>query len=268
MPEIVDLRGHQALPVAAPVLVDLSGRRARVLTRAGRGIAIILLLWLTGLVLAGLGLLPASDLPLSRAVAGRVGPSVLRALPPGAPPVRADLVPARPAVPPRLAQFSGGSAGSGGIRTLRPGPASGLVAQPQRQGRYGGASGLRHGVGGGPPSSGSGGGHAAGAIGSGAGSAIAGAIGAPAGSASTGSGSGGGLGRARGSGGGSTTHGRSSHGHGSSSPAGNSGSAPGRGQQTTTTTSTATTASTTTRGQSGSAPGHTIPRGNGYGSGG
>src|SRR5579884_4275874 len=94
MAEIVDLRGHRAAPVPAPVLADPSGRRARVLARVGRGISLVMLMWVIGLVLAGVGVLPASDLPLGPTVAGASGPQALRVLPRGAPPARSDLLPA------------------------------------------------------------------------------------------------------------------------------------------------------------------------------
>lgn len=53
MAEIVDLRGRQLAPARPPVLADPSGRRARVLARTGRAIAIVFVLWLAGLALLG-----------------------------------------------------------------------------------------------------------------------------------------------------------------------------------------------------------------------
>src|SRR5438128_574118 len=94
MAEIVDLRGRRATPVPAPVLADPSGRRARTLGRVGRGIFLVMLMWVIGLMLAGMGVLPASDLPLGPAVADETAPVALRALPGGAPPTRSDLLPA------------------------------------------------------------------------------------------------------------------------------------------------------------------------------
>jgi hypothetical protein len=94
MAEVVDLRGRQPLPAPAPVLADPSGRRARLLRRSGRVVAIVFLAWLIGLVLAGLGILPSGAVPLSQ-LAGATppalsGPIHLAAVPPS------DLAPARP----------------------------------------------------------------------------------------------------------------------------------------------------------------------------
>ncbi len=52
----------------------------RVLAAGGRAVALVFLLWLAGLVLAGLGILPTGDVPLGRALAGQA-PSPLSALP-------------------------------------------------------------------------------------------------------------------------------------------------------------------------------------------
>src|SRR5438270_9790856 len=62
----VDLRGRQLAPARVPVLADPTGRRARLLARAGRATAAVFVLWLAGLALAGLGILPAGDVPLGR----------------------------------------------------------------------------------------------------------------------------------------------------------------------------------------------------------
>src|SRR5690242_7748020 len=94
MAEIVDLRGRGPEPVPAPVLADPTGRRARLLARVGRGISLVMLIWVIGLVLAGIGVLPAGDLPLGPAVASDSGPVALRSLPSGALPTRSDLLPA------------------------------------------------------------------------------------------------------------------------------------------------------------------------------
>jgi hypothetical protein len=58
------------VPAPQPALADPSGRRARVLKRAGFALAIVLTLWLVGLALAGLGLFPSGDVPFGRALAG------------------------------------------------------------------------------------------------------------------------------------------------------------------------------------------------------
>lgn len=95
MGEIVDLRGRRLSPATAPVLADLSGRRARVLARSGRAVAVVFLLWLVGLTLAGLGILPSSILPFARAL-GVQGPPSLHVLPAPRPPATSDLAPAKP----------------------------------------------------------------------------------------------------------------------------------------------------------------------------
>jgi hypothetical protein len=97
MAETLDLRGRELTVPASPVLSDPSGRRARLLARGGRALAVVALLWVAGLVLAGLGVLPASDVPLGRAVAGPQAPSGWRHLPARSSPTAQDLRPAIPA---------------------------------------------------------------------------------------------------------------------------------------------------------------------------
>lgn len=63
--QVIDLRGLRAPADLPSVLADPTGRRARRLRVAGRIVGSLLLLWLCGLVLAGLGLLPVSDVPLA-----------------------------------------------------------------------------------------------------------------------------------------------------------------------------------------------------------
>jgi hypothetical protein len=77
MAEIVDLRGRQALPAGPPILADPSGRRARMLARAGRVLALVFLLWITGLGLAGLGILPAGFIPLGGKLGSQAAPPVI-----------------------------------------------------------------------------------------------------------------------------------------------------------------------------------------------
>jgi len=68
MAQVVDLRGGRPGPPPAAVLADPTGRRARLLARAGRVVGVVFLLWLAGLALAGLGILPAGYLPLAHSV--------------------------------------------------------------------------------------------------------------------------------------------------------------------------------------------------------
>lgn len=60
---VVDLRGQGRGHARHPVLADPTGRRRRQLTRVGRLVACFLGVWLCGLVLAGVGLLPGRLAP-------------------------------------------------------------------------------------------------------------------------------------------------------------------------------------------------------------
>lgn len=228
MAEIVDLRGRRLAPAPAAVLADPSGRRMRVLAIGGRAVAVVFLLWLVGLVLAGLGLLPAGDVPLGRALGGQAPPS-LRALPRPRQPSASDLAPAKPL---RLtADTRSAARGAGpGRRGASGGQRSGLTATGV----------ARH---------------------PGSGSAQRGGSASPTGSAPavtgtqnpTGASA---PGRTTAPG---QTRKQSTPGHTKTSAPGHSGSAPGHVRPTTTTTSP---------GKSGSAPGHTVTHGSGHGNGG
>src|SRR5712672_3466943 len=76
MAQVLDLRGRQAVRDRTPVLLDPSGGRARVLAWTGRAVALVFLLWLIGLVFAGLGLLPSGAVPLGRALVGDSPPPI------------------------------------------------------------------------------------------------------------------------------------------------------------------------------------------------
>ena len=142
MAEILDLRGRELTVPAPPVLADPSGRRARLLARAGRVLAVIALLWVAGLALAGLGMLPAGDVPLGRAVAGPQAPSGWRHVPTPAAPTAKDLMPAIPADSAtgasaygRALQHSGAAAaGQPSLTAARP-TASALGAAPKTAAR-------------------------------------------------------------------------------------------------------------------------------------
>jgi hypothetical protein len=93
---VIDLRGTRE-PVPSPsVLVDPTGRRARRLRVAGRVLGSLFLLWLCGLLLAGLGLLPVSDVPFAGSIRAAQEPAQLTELPSPRPGSAADLRPARP----------------------------------------------------------------------------------------------------------------------------------------------------------------------------
>src|SRR5690242_10993973 len=77
-PRTIDLRGSGS-PEYGAVLADPSGRRAARLRRFGFVIAVVFMVWLFGLVLAGLGLLPVSDLPLGSALGNTQQPPKLDA---------------------------------------------------------------------------------------------------------------------------------------------------------------------------------------------
>jgi hypothetical protein len=117
MADTLDLRGRELTVPAPAVLSDPSGRRARMLSRLGRALAVIALLWVAGLALAGLGVLPAGDVPLGRAVAGPQAPSGLRHLPARAAPTAQDLRPAIPANSAVVASGFGRALGAGTTRS-------------------------------------------------------------------------------------------------------------------------------------------------------
>ena len=117
MSEVVDLRGREFTVPPPPVLSDPSGRRARWLARGGRVLTVLALLWVAGLVLAGLGVLPSGDVPLGRAVAGPQAPSGWRRLPTPTGPTAQDLSPAIPAHSTAGASGPGHGLQQAGVRT-------------------------------------------------------------------------------------------------------------------------------------------------------
>ncbi len=242
MAETLDMRGRAVAPTPAAVLADPTGRRARHLSRAGKAVAVMFCAWLAGLVLAGLGVLPASIVPLSRQIGGASPPALASAIRLSLP-TRSDLVAARPE------------------SSLISGP-SAAAASLGRSGVHRHASGTRSGGGSGTASH-------RGAPGSSRGSSRGGGSGsghgtttgaAPvAGGGTTGAGhSGSGHGRSGAPG--QTRH-LTNPGHSKSSSHGRSGSSPGHQRHTTTTTTTTKTAP----GKSGSAPGHSGSHGSGRG---
>jgi hypothetical protein len=255
MAEVVDIRGRRALPACAPVLADPSGRRARMLRRGGRCVALLFLLWLIGLVLAGLGILPTGDVPLGGALAGPSSPREIPR-PIGAAVVsRSDHARAAP-----LAQPTAGAVNvalSPSATSVRRGAAKSaavgsgpVVARAPRLGGSRPSSTRRTTAGGATmPSSGSS---------PGSSTITTRPTGAPSGLSSSGNAG--------------VSHGRSGSAPGHGKPAtvtgnvgsshGRSGSAPGQAKQTTSPTMT-----TSSLGHSGSAPGHTGLTGGGYGRG-
>jgi hypothetical protein len=229
MAEVVDLRGRQPVPAPAPVLADPSGRRARLLRRGGRVVAIVFLAWLIGLVLAGLGILPSGAVPLSQ-FAGASPPALSGPIHVAAVP-RADLAPARPlrsASPSRVGSLAAARRSStgtvaGGLRA-GAGTVSRRVVATHTAGPHSGTTTGKPGT------------------------ATHAGAGATSGGAPT------------------TTvaHTGPSTGvavpNGSAKSQGKSSTAPGKVKQTTTaaTTTTTTSTATTTPGNSGTAPGHSV----------
>jgi hypothetical protein len=229
MAQTVDLRGRQAPVASSAVLADPSGRRARILARTGRVVALLFCVWLAGLGLAGLGILPTGAVPLGSKISGSSPPVMSRTVPPKQP-AAADLVGARPATS-RLA-----AAGAGGAAAIT-GQASGSRLASVGAGSHGSAH------------------HGAGASNGGRGSpsTTAGHPGSRTGAGTT-------SGAATTSGGQATAPGQTvktqNPGHTKTVTPGSSGSAPGQVKQTST---------TTTPGNSGSAPGQNGTRGSGGG---
>jgi hypothetical protein len=109
------------------VLEDPTGRRARWLRRAGRGVFLLFLAWLLAIVLGGLGLMPVAGIPFSQVLRPSKGPPVLAKLPQPRQPSASDL---RPAVSAKVfaatvggagQQTPGSAAGSHGKSATAPG---------------------------------------------------------------------------------------------------------------------------------------------------
>lgn len=228
------------------------------LTRAGRVVAMLFLLWLLGLVLAGLGILPARDIPGGRELVNQA-PSPLPSLPKPPPQTGSDLA----------------SAQSLGARSLETstqravgqppgtGARAGSAAQAGRRSPAGVSRGASRGILGGAPrhtpaTSQRGGGASSGAV-----PTSIPIISAPPPAPVT-SNSSAGHGKLTAPG---QTRQRATPEHVQWAVAGNSGSAPGQVTKTTTSTRPATR-TTTPLGNSGSAPGQTAAHGNGHGNGG
>src|SRR5438270_4140605 len=170
MAQVLDLRGRQLVRDRTPILLDPTGGRARVLAWVGRGVALVFLIWLIGLVFAGLGLLPSGDLPFGRAFVGQ-SPPVLKSMPPITQPAFARSSVAGQSVVASGTGRAGPSTAAAGAGSPSGGPAGAAT---------GAGSGARAGTGL-PVSAGHGHRH-----GSGGGSAGAGAGSGSGGSASTG----------------------------------------------------------------------------------
>jgi hypothetical protein len=103
---------------AEPVLVDVTGLRARRLRRIGRVVGALFTLWFCGLVLAGLGLIPSDQLPLGSALLPATAPPSLSSTPPATPTRAADLRPAT-ALADQPGTSPSGQRGSAGPSTPR-----------------------------------------------------------------------------------------------------------------------------------------------------
>jgi hypothetical protein len=126
---VTDLRGSGGL-APSPVLADPSGRRAIHLHRLGRVVGLLFLVWFLCLVLAGLGLLPASGVPLAGSVAPRTQPRQLAQLPRPAATSAADLRPARGLSRHGAPARSGASSGAGSSTTTSSGTRGGTGRRP------------------------------------------------------------------------------------------------------------------------------------------
>jgi len=115
---VIDLRGQGAHTGRSSVLADPTGRRRRWLTLMGRIVTGTLILWICGLVGAGLGLLPAPIVPFVSVVGPQSSPPRLDRLPSPRPPSPALLRPAaRARSTPRAAGRPIGDGGSPHART-------------------------------------------------------------------------------------------------------------------------------------------------------
>ncbi|MEA2387644.1 MAG: hypothetical protein QOG41_417 [Thermoleophilaceae bacterium] len=220
---VIDLRGMRA-PAAAPsILVDPSGRRARRLRVAGRILGSLFMLWLCGLLLAGLGLLPVSDIPFAGAIRAAQEPAQLSKLPSPRSASEADLRPARPLSSLAAAADSVASGARRGAASARSGgsvSARGGASSAARRHDAAGVAGRgsTRGTSGSPSSSASSPGNSANT---------------PSATGTTPSSST--SGKTHGNGGGSTTTTGNGSGHGqSTAPHGSSGAAPGHDPTRTT----------------------------------
>jgi hypothetical protein len=125
-----------------PVLIDPSGLRARRLRAGGRIMGVLFLGWFCGLILAGLGLIPRSYLPLAGTLVPATAPDALAVAVHPRPGATADLLPARAALRPSAAAPV--PAGSGAAATpvaatgqhpARPRPAAG-AQRPRRAAKH------------------------------------------------------------------------------------------------------------------------------------
>jgi hypothetical protein len=235
------------------VLADPTGVRARRLTRAGRAIALVLVLWVVGLGLAGLGILPADDLPLGSTLSGTAPSALHSPVPigsdaggPSAPSSASDRGGPVSALPSR----AGSTAGAGVAAQVGRGQA-GTTAGRRSSGRplapAPRAPGRRSGSGGSGPA-----GHAGGGSGASAGATTPTTVT-----------SGGAHGTHRGM---LTAPGQvvkvTTPGHTKTTASGNSATAPGQVK-----TTTSTTATTPVPVQSGASPGHSGASGGGHANG-
>jgi hypothetical protein len=113
---VIDLRGQGGHTGGASVLADPSGRRHRALTAMGRIVASVLVVWLCGLVVAGLGLLPAPIVPFASFVGAQSSPPRLARLPAPRPPSGSDLRLAAPASRPVSGAHANHAPGAAGVR--------------------------------------------------------------------------------------------------------------------------------------------------------
>jgi hypothetical protein len=114
------------------VLEDPTGRRARWLRRAGRGVFLLFLAWLLAIVLGGLGLMPVTGIPFAHVLRPSQGPPELTKLPQPRQPSASDL---RPAVSATAFAARVGKAGQHGRSTTAPGHTKTSPSSSGRRGR-------------------------------------------------------------------------------------------------------------------------------------
>jgi hypothetical protein len=116
--EVVDLRGRRAPSATAAVLHDVSGRRSRRLRAGGRLLFALLAVWLGALLLAGLGVLPTSGVPLGGIVTPSTAPTSLPTRPATHGPTASER---RPALPAGTSLVANAAPAAPGANPERPG---------------------------------------------------------------------------------------------------------------------------------------------------
>src|SRR6476646_9824267 len=92
---VSDLRGGAVSPGGgSTTLEDPTGRRRSLMRLLGRGVAVVLGLWLAALLFAGLGVGPVANIPFAQILHPSAAPPPLPIIVQPEPPTAADLTPA------------------------------------------------------------------------------------------------------------------------------------------------------------------------------